>query len=163
MRRSTSKLGLAVALATGFAGALLCCGCQFYHYSEHTLNAPGEQASETDAPRVTVDMANSAQFRAVPLQVQHAFALDYGDASVTCVQMIPTGTGGMFYKIGYIENGTPGQAVYHADGATAAASEGVVILPEPGEVPIAPLQAELPAPSTEPTTQPAGAAARDFQ
>lgn len=150
MGKSVQKLALAGTLVAGLAG------CQFYHYSEHTLNAPGERASETDAPHVTVDMANSAQFRAVPLQVQHAFALDYGGAAVTSVHMLPTGAGGMFYKIDYIENGSPGQAVYRADGSGAAANEGVVVLPEPSEVPITP-------PPVEPATQPAAAAGREFQ
>lgn len=162
MRQLTRKLGFVSVLAAGFA-ALASAGCQyvpFYHYSEKKLNAPGERASGIDAPHVSVEMANSAQLRAVPLQVQHAFALDYGGAAVTAVQRVPSGTGGMFYKIIYIENGTPGQAVYRDDGSSAAAGEGVVILPEPGEVPIAPVPAELPAGSSEPTTEAVG---RDFQ
>jgi hypothetical protein len=138
-------------------------GCQAYHYSDKMLSAPGERAAETDAPQVTVEMANSAQFRAVPLQVQHAFALDYGGAAVTSVQMLPSGTGAMYYKIAYIENGRPGQAVYHADGSTTGADAGVVVLPDPSEVQLPPVPAELPAVPTEPATQPAVPATKDFQ
>jgi hypothetical protein len=152
MRRLISKCGLVGILAAALSSS----GCQFYQYSEKKLNAPGERASGTDAPHVSVEMANSAQFRAVPLRIQHSFALDYGGAAVTRVEMVPTGTGAMFYKITYIENGTPGQAVYHDDGTAADASLGVVIIPEPSLVPITPLPAE-------PATQPTGTAARDFQ
>jgi len=156
MRKPIRNLVLAGGLFAGLAGCQ-CGQCvQFVHYSDKMLNAPGERASETDAPYVSNDMANSAQFRGVPLQVQHAFSLDYDGAAVTSVHLVPTGTGGTFYKIDYIENGTPGQAVYHADGSTAAANHGVVVLPDPSEVPIAPLPAE-------PATQPAAATVKDFQ
>jgi hypothetical protein len=158
MGNSVQKLVLAGSLLAGLAG------CQAYHYSEKKLYGPGERASETDAPHVSVEMANSAQFRAVPLQIQHAFTLDYGDAAVTSVQMLPTGTGGMFYKIAYIENGTPGQAVYHTDGTPAAADSGVVVLPDPSEVKLPPVPAELPGvPTTEPIAHPTVPATKDFQ
>jgi hypothetical protein len=159
MQSTISKLRLAGALAVGLAAVAVSGGCQylpFYRYSQKMLYAPGERASETDAPHVSVGMANSAQFRAVPLQVQHAFALDYAGAAVTGVQRVPTGTGGMFYKIAYIENGTPGQAIYQDDGASTATDQGVVVIPESSLVPISPLPAE-------PSTQPTGSAARDFQ
>jgi len=156
MGKSIQKLPLAGSLFAGLAG------CQAIHYSDKMLNAPGERASATDAPYVSNELANSAQLRAVPLQIQHAFALDYGGAAVTSVQMLPTGAGGMFYKIGYIENGAAGQAIYHADGSIAAAEQGVVVIPEASEVPIAPLPAE-PVISPEPATQPVAPATKDYQ
>ena len=142
--RSLDLLGSALMLF-GLAGA----GCSSsWRYSEKMLSAPGERASATDTATVSVQQANSAHFIGVPIQVQNAFETEYGNAAVTRVSMIPSGTGEMYYQVVYIADGHSGEAVYFADGRSAAPSSGTIVTEEASLGPI------TPRPTTHPTTAP---------
>ena len=129
--------------------ALLAGGCG---YSEKMLNAPGPRASGPDQPDVTAAASNSARLQSLPGPVQSAFGHEYAGATVTRVRMEPTGTGAMFYRIVYIQEGKPGQVVYRSDGRETGGGDAGVIVRDEEFVPV-----------TRPAEPTRGPTSRDFQ
>ena len=60
--------------------------------------------------------ANLARLEITPPEVQRSFLRTFADAAISDVQLQPTGTGLILYKIVYINRGQPGNVVYHSDG-----------------------------------------------
>jgi hypothetical protein len=68
--------------------------------------------------------ANLTWLERTPPEVQQSFLRTFPEAAITDVQLQPTGTGLILYKIVYINRGQPGNVVYHSDG-TILRSPGV--------------------------------------
>jgi hypothetical protein len=60
--------------------------------------------------------ANLTWLERTPPEVQRSFLRTFPDAAITDVQLQPTGTGLILYKVVYINRGQPGNVVYHSDG-----------------------------------------------
>lgn len=138
-----------LVLVATVAAALWAAGCT--SYTKKTLYEGGPRTLGPDQPDVTATQSNSARLASLPGPVQSAFGRDYADATITRVQMEPTGTGAMFYRIVFIHDGRPGQVVYRPDGRDIAdAGDGTVIVRDDESfVPIRP--------PPSPTTAPAAA------
>jgi len=64
------------------------------------------------------DVLRDAKLReaAVPVEARPAIVADLGNVDITQAQQVPTESGGMLYRITYIQNGQVGEKMYDATG-----------------------------------------------
>ena len=95
-------------------------GCVGRRYVNRTLYGPTGQprvhTEPMEVPDVAPETANAVQIAGAPTAVQANFHQDHRDAVVTNVEPVPAGNGLVLYRVSYIEDGAPGQAVYRAGG-----------------------------------------------
>jgi hypothetical protein len=137
-RRATRQVRGLVSVGTvgTVAAALLAGGCT--SYTKKTLYEGGPRTLGPDQPDVGAADSNAARLGSLPGTVQSSFNRDFAGATVTQVRMEPTGTGSMFYRIVFIQDGRPSQVVYRSDGRDLADNgETVIVRDDDNFVPIA--------------------------
>ena len=118
-------------------GVALASGCR----SDRNAGGDGTTSAAGPASRASGATVNEAmrtgRLQSLPPVVQQAALADLGDATVTGTRA-QSSAAGVLYRVSYIENGTPKQAIYDGEGhrvtpaGGAATRPGVDAQPGPG-------------------------------
>jgi hypothetical protein len=77
---------------------------------------PTDRGPIAYAPDVEQAQYNMQAMNGLPAGVQASFLRDHPDAAITSVQQVPSGTGLMFYRVAYLEDGLGGVMMYRSSG-----------------------------------------------
>ena len=111
--KSLGIVGAGLALSL-----LVAAGCQQDDDDDMSMSRGGVTSDPVAGEPPMDEVLRTARLReaGVPVEARPAILADLGNVQLSSAQQIPTESGGMFYRVTYIENGQAQSRVYDAMG-----------------------------------------------